>query len=164
MPAGAESAPIRQPEGHDLAVLNFGTLKHDWDDPRIAPFQEALDRVNAIGKRSPGFVWMLEAPEMEAAQTDSAGPFGDNPRTASTLSVWRDAGSLMAFVHRTVHARYLARAAEWFEPGDHGHVVMWFVPQGHRPDVAEGMARYRLWQAMGDTPEAFGPGAVPGAA
>ncbi|SMY07793.1 DUF3291 domain-containing protein [Flavimaricola marinus] len=148
---------MQHPVGHHLAVLNFGTLRYDWDDPRVAPFREALETVNAIGRRSPGFVWMLDESQMDAAQTDAAGPFGDNPRTASTLSVWTDAASLMAFVHKTLHAKILARGAEWFEPDDRSHVVLWFVPEGHRPTVQEGMDRFRLWQRRGDCPEAFHP-------
>jgi hypothetical protein len=151
---------MQQPKGHHLAVLNFGTLRYDWDDPRIAPFQTALDAVNEIGQRSPGFVWMLAEDDMHAAQTDSAGPFGDNPRTASTLSVWQDAPSLMAFVHRTLHARFLARSLEWFDPGDHGHVVMWFLPEGERPTLTDGMGRFRLWQRLGESAEAFSPAAL----
>lgn len=151
---------MRQPAGHHLASLNFGTLKYDWDDPRIAAFQNALDMVNAIGQRSPGFVWMMEEDDMDAAQTDRAGPFGDNPRTASTLSVWEDGASLMSFVHKTLHAKFLARGAEWFEPDDRGHVVLWHVAEGYRPSLVEGMERFRLWQAKGDTADAFSPRAV----
>lgn len=151
---------MSQPAGHHLAALNFGTLRFDWGDPRIAPFQDALDTVNAIGQRSPGFVWMLDEDAMDAAQTDSAGPFGDTPRTASTLSLWEDAPSLMAFVHKTLHAKFLARGAEWFEPDDRSHVVLWHIPVGDRPTLAEGMDRFRLWQRIGDSAEAFSPAAL----
>ena len=139
-----------------LAELNFGTLRHDWDDPRVAPFVEAVDKVNDIARRSPGFIWMLGDDEMGAAQKDPDGPFGDNKRVASTLSVWEDAASLMAFVHKTLHQRFMARAADWFEPGDRSHLVMWPVAVGHRPTLAEGLERFRQWQAEGDTPMAFG--------
>jgi len=139
-----------------LAELNFGTLRHDWDDPRVAPFVEAIDKVNAIARRSPGFIWMLGDEEMDAAQKDPDGPFGDNKRVASTLSVWEDGASLMAFVHKTLHQRFMVRAADWFEPLDRSHLVMWPVAIGHRPTLAEGLERFRQWQAEGDTPMAFG--------
>lgn len=141
--------------GRHLAELNFGTLRHDWDDPRIAPFQSVLDKVGAIAQRCPGFVWQLDDEAMDAAQRDPAGPFGANPRTASTLSVWTDAQSLWFFVERSVHGRYLRRATEWFEPGDRGHLVLWWVPEGHRPTLAEGMERYRTLQADGPSETAF---------
>ena len=44
---------------HHLAEFNIGTLKHDWDDPRVADFANNIDRVNAIAQRSPGFVWQF---------------------------------------------------------------------------------------------------------
>ena len=126
-----------------LAELNFGILRHDWDDPRVADFADALAAVNAIAHRSPGFVWQLDPDAMEAAQTDAEGPLGGNPRMASTLSVWTDPASLWAFVDRSVHGRYLRRAAEWFEPGQSGHLVLWWIDEGRRPTLAEGMARFR---------------------
>ena len=43
-----------------LAELNVGRLLAPTDDPRVADFMAALDRVNGMGKRMPGFVWMME--------------------------------------------------------------------------------------------------------
>lgn len=40
-----------------LAQLNIGRLIAPTDDPRVAEFMGALDRVNGLGKRMPGFVW-----------------------------------------------------------------------------------------------------------
>ena len=138
-----------------LAELNFGTLRYDWDDPRIAPFQSVLGKVGAIAQRCPGFIWQMDEDEMDAAQRDPAGPFGAKPRTASTLSVWADAQSLWFFVERSVHGRYLRRAGEWFEPEDRGHLVLWWVPEGHRPGLAEGMARFRQLRSRGPSKDAF---------
>jgi hypothetical protein len=42
-----------QPDGHHLAELNIGRLLAPTDDPRVAEFMEALDRVNGMGKRMP---------------------------------------------------------------------------------------------------------------
>ena len=46
--------------GHCLAELNIGTLVADLDNPAMAGFMNALDVVNAIANRSPGFVWRLK--------------------------------------------------------------------------------------------------------
>ena len=139
-----------------LAEFNFGTLKFPWDDPRLADFQDNVDRVNAIAQRSPGFIWMFDEVAMEAAQHDPAGPFPDGNLVASTLSIWEDAASLWQFVHTTVHARFLARGAEWFVDGDRSHLVVWEVPKGHRPGIAEAMDEWRALQAEGDTISRFG--------
>jgi len=132
-----------------LAEFNFGTLRYPWGDPRIAGFEDAVDQVNAIGARSPGFIWRLPDDDMEFAQEDPSGPLKDRPNTASTLSVWENAGSLYRFVTKTLHARIMKGAPEWFVPGDSGHLVCWWVPQGHRPDVAEGMEKWHILQSHG---------------
>lgn len=141
---------------HHLAEFNFGTLAHDWDDPRIADFRNGLDQVNAIAARSPGYVWRLDDDAMEAAQEDPNGPLADRPNTASTLSVWEGPDPLWQFVEKTVHARFMARAHEWFVPGDSGFFVAWWVKIGHRPSVSEGMEKWHYLKAKGETPEIFG--------
>ncbi len=139
-----------------LAEFNFGTLAYPWDDPRIAGFQNAIAQVNAIAERSPGFVWRLSDEGMEAVQDDPEGPLADRPNTASTLSVWTDAGSLYRFVTKTLHARIMRGAPDWFVPGDSGFLVCWWVPEGDHPTVAEGMARWQRLQAEGPTDACFG--------
>lgn len=139
-----------------LAEFNFGTLKYAWDDPRLADFQNNLDRVNAIATRSPGFIWMLDEEGMDAVQNDPNGPLKDRPNTASTLSVWEDAYSLWTFVEKTLHARFLARGAEWFKADDRSHLVIWPVAHGHLPTVEDAMEKWHQLQAKGDSDSAFG--------
>jgi hypothetical protein len=145
-----------QPAGHHIAEFNVGVLKHDWADPRVADFANNLDRVNAVAQRSPGFLWMLGEDAMDAAQNDPDGPLGGNPRTASTLSVWEDVASLERFVWTTVHKQFYDRRAEWYAPTDALRLVMWWVPTGHRPGIAEAMDRFRHLEAQGPSDHAFG--------
>lgn len=144
------------PAGHHLAEFNLGLLKHDWEDPRVADFVAGLGPVNALARRSPGFVWMMGEAEMERAQLDPAGPLGGHPRLASTLSVWQDVESLEHFVWHTLHKRFYDRRAEWYDMGHALRLVLWWVPEGHRPDPAEAMARFRLLEAQGPSARAFG--------
>ncbi len=145
-----------QPAGHHLAELNFGTLRHDWDDPRVADFVNGLDRVNAVAARSPGFVWRLSDEAMDAEQTGAGGAFGGNPRLAATLSVWQDVASLEHFVWDTVHRHFFERRREWYDAVGNSHLVMWWVPVGHRPSVAEGLAAFRHLRDHGASDVAFG--------
>ncbi len=142
-----------------LAEFNIGTLQYDWEDPRVADFRDNLDRVFALAERSPGYIWHLGEAEMEAAQLDANGPLGGDPRTASTLSVWRDLPSLEHFVFRTLHKRFYDRRAEWYGPqsawGGH-RLVMWWVPAGHRPSIQEAAARLEQLAREGDSDTAFG--------
>ena len=147
---------MKHPEGHHLAEFNLGILKYDWDDPRVADFQNGLDLVNGVAMRSPGFVWMLDEEGMEAAQLDKNGALGGNPRTASTLSVWEDAASLEHFVWNTVHKRFYDRKAEWFEVMGEQHFVMWWVEEGHRPTLDEALDRLAHLKEHGPSDHAFG--------
>ena len=141
---------------YHLAEFNRGVLRYDWDDPRIKDFADGLDLVNALAARSPGFVWRLGDDEMEAAQSDPQGPLGGNPRLASTLSVWQDVASLERFVWKTVHKVFYDRRGEWFAPGQGLRLVLWWVPAGHRPTVAEAAERFDRLETSGDSAEAFG--------
>ncbi|MFC3615739.1 DUF3291 domain-containing protein [Lutimaribacter marinistellae] len=144
-----------QPRGHHIAEFNIGVLRYDWDDPRVKDFADNIDRVNAIAARSPGFVWRLSDADMEAAQTAADGPLGGNPRTASTLSVWEDIESLERFVWQTVHKQFYDRKDEWYAPQGL-RMVLWWVPEGHRPTVEEAKARFDHLAAHGDSDHAFG--------
>lgn len=139
-----------------LAEFNKGILKYDWDDPRIADFANNLDLVNGVAQRADGFIWMLDEEGMEAAQLDKSGPLGGNPRTASTLSVWRDLAALEHFVWNTVHKRFYDRAGEWYDPHQGLRMVLWWVPEGHKPSVAEAVERFTHLQTHGDSDFAFG--------
>ncbi|MEX0347654.1 MAG: DUF3291 domain-containing protein [Rhizobiaceae bacterium] len=145
-----------QPANHHLAEFNFGTLKHDWEDPRVAEFADNLHRVNLLAEKSPGFVWRMTDEEMESEQLDPHGSFDGNPRTASTLSVWENVEALEHFVWNTVHKRFYAKRREWFEPEGNSNFVMWWVPAGHRPSMIEAMDRFQHLQANGDSDHAFG--------
>ncbi|MCV6584936.1 MAG: DUF3291 domain-containing protein [Marinibacterium sp.] len=142
---------------YHLAEFNIGTLRYDWDDPRLRDFADNIARVNAIAHRSPGFVWQLGDEDMDAAQRDADGPLGGNPRTASTLSVWEDVQSLETFVWNTVHKQFYDRKDEWYDPLEQGiRLVMWWVPQTHRPTIAEAADRLAHLEAHGDSDHAFG--------
>jgi hypothetical protein len=93
---------------------------------------------------------------MEAAQCDPSGAMGGNPRFASTLSVWRDFKSLDHFVWNTLHKHFHARRDEWYAPGQGLRLVMWWVPEGHRPTVDEAVERAHLLRDTGDSDAAFG--------
>ena len=134
--------------GHHLAELNVGRLLAPTDDPRVAEFMGALDRVNGLGKRMPGFVWMMEGSGEPGSQKPGTGnteaKIDGDPQYVSNLTVWESVQTLEAFVWNTIHRQFFARRAEWFEVLGQMHFVMWWVPQGHRPTLDEGLARLAL--------------------
>jgi len=49
-----------------LAQINIAKLVAPEGDPRVQPFFDALDRVNALADVSPGFVWRLQTDQGNA--------------------------------------------------------------------------------------------------
>ena len=144
-----------QPADHHLAELNVGRLLAAPDDPRVADFMAALDRVNGLGKRMPGFVWMMEG-SGEPGTGNTENNLGDDVRMVTNLTVWESVKTLEEFVWNTVHRQFYARRAEWFEVLEAMHFVMWWVPEGHRPTQEEALARLEHLRVHGDSDHAFG--------
>ena len=121
-----------------LAELNLGRLIAPTDDPRVAEFMDNLDRINGMGKRMPGFVWMSEGSGAPGTgNTENA--IGDDPQLVFNLTVWQDLPSLEKFVYKTIHVKFMDRKAEWFEVMDQQHFVMWWIEEGHRPTRDEAL-------------------------
>jgi len=146
---------MSQPDGCHLAELNIGRLIAPTDDPRVAEFMTALDRVNGLGKRMPGFVWMMEG-SGEPGTGNTENSIGGDSQFVANLTVWEDVASLEQFVWKTVHRQFYERRADWFEVLGHMHFVMWWVPVGHQPTLDEGMERLERLRAHGDSDAAFG--------
>ena len=144
-----------QPAGHHLAELNVGRLLAAPGDPRVAEFMAALDRVNALGKRMPGFVWMMEG-SGEPGTGNTENNIGDDVQMVTNLTVWEDVETLEGFVWNTVHRQFYERRAEWFEVLQSMHFVMWWVPEGHQPTQEEALARLEHLRVHGDSDHAFG--------
>ncbi len=140
-------------QGHHLAELNVGRLVAPMHDPRVAEFIDNIDRINGLGKRMPGFVWMMEA---AGSPGNVANAIGGDPRFVPNLSVWEGVAQLEAFVWGTLHKQFYARRAEWFEVLGAMHFVMWWVPVGHRPTLEEALERLAHLEAHGDSDHAFG--------
>jgi len=146
---------MMQPAGHQLAELNVGRLLAPTDDLRVAEFMGALDRINGLGKRMPGFVWMMEG-SGEPGKGNTEAKIDGDAQFVSNLTVWENVETLEAFVWNTVHRAFYERRAEWFEVLGRMHFVMWWVPAGHKPTLEEGLARLAALQANGNSDQAFG--------
>ncbi len=138
-----------------LAEFNIGRLIAPTDDPRVAEFMGALDRVNGLGKRMPGFVWMMEG-SGEPGTGNTENFVADDPQFIANLTVWESVETLENFVWNTVHRQFYARRLEWFEVMAEMDFVMWWIEAGHRPTLEEGVDRLALLRARGNTDDAFG--------
>jgi len=136
---------------YQLDQLNIGIIKGPMDSPVMADFAANLDRINALAESTPGFVWRLQTEEGNAT---AIRPF-ENQNLLLNMSVWRDVESLGQYVYHSAHVEIMRRRREWFERMDEAFLVLWWVPQGHRPSVTEAVARLELLRSNGPTSEAF---------
>lgn len=136
-----------------LAQLNVARLIAPEGDPRVADFFAALDEINGLADRSPGFVWRLT--DGEANNAMSIRPDPAHADLVVTLSVWESREALFDYVYRSGHMDFLRRRREWFLPGSGPNAVLWWVPAGHIPTVEEGMERWNRLRENGPAPEAF---------
>jgi heme-degrading monooxygenase HmoA len=135
-----------------LAEFNLSVWKIDDTSEAAKGFLDKVGQVNALAERADGFVWrLLDEGRDEKGRT----PFG-GPDTLVTLSLWESVEALEQFVWKTVHKRVLDRKGEWFEKLERHHMVLWWVPEGHRPTLEEAKERLDHRQAHGDTDYAFG--------
>jgi hypothetical protein len=134
-----------------LAQFNIGRLVAPREDPAVAEFMDALDEINALADASPGFVWRAQSDEGNLTSVALEG----DPQLIPNLSVWTSVEALRDFAYRSDHAAFLRRRREWFEPLDRAFLVAWWVEDGERPTVDEGMARLARLEADGPTPLAF---------
>ena len=95
---------------YHLAQLNIAKSKKPLDDPLLADFVSELDKVNAAGESSPGFVWRFTEDIENPLIT-----FRD-PLIIVNLTVWESMESLMTFAYRNPeHVAVFKKRAKWFE-------------------------------------------------
>jgi len=134
-----------------IAQLNVGRVVAPTDDPILADFMNALDRVNALAEASPGFVWRLQGDNGNATEILTT----PDPYFLINMSVWRSIEELFEFVYRSAHTGFMVRRREWFERPSEAYQVLWCVPAGHTPSPQDGLARLGYLRAHGASPYAF---------
>ncbi len=135
---------------YQLAQLNIAAMKAPLDSPLMADFVANIDRINALAERSPGFVWRLKD-EYGNGNATAFRPFGDD--IVVNMSVWESVESLHHYAFRSAHVEVMRRRREWFDRQEQAYAVLWWIPSGHHPDLAE--AAQRLAHLRQHGPSAF---------
>jgi heme-degrading monooxygenase HmoA len=134
----------------ELAQLNIAYLQAPIDSPLLADFVANLDRINLLADTSDGFRWRLQT---DAGDATSLRPFGED--VIVNMSVWRDLQALRRFVYHSAHTEIMKRRREWFAHAPQAYLVLWWVPSGHRPSLAEAADRLERLRQHGPSPTAF---------
>jgi hypothetical protein len=131
--------------------VNIARLRAPIDSPLITEFAAALEPINALAEKSPGFVWRYD--ESGDGHVTPVDPNDD--LVIVNLSVWESYADLHAFAFRSEHGQFLRRRTKWFERMDGPTAALWWVRAGHTPTVPEAIERLNQLRDHGPTPQAF---------
>jgi hypothetical protein len=135
-----------------LAQLNIARLLAPIDSPQLADFVGALDRVNALGDGSPGFVWRMQD---DGGNATAIAVFDDDDRFIANLTVWESVQALADFAYGAEHVEVMRRRREWFSRMAEAYLVLWWIPAGTVPSLAEAVERLVHLREHGPSPYAF---------
>ncbi len=146
-----DTLAVPHQQDYVLAQINIALMKAPLDNPIMAEFVSALDEVNAIADRSPGFVWRLQTQSGNATNIWAY----SEPRMLINISVWQSVEQLRNYVYKSLHGDFFARRRQWFEKYQGEHFTMWWIPSGQLPTVEEGQAKLKHLELHGDSPKSF---------
>ena len=134
-----------------LAQFNVARAVAPLDAPELAEFVAGLERINALADASPGFVWRLAGADSGAPAATAAG----DPQLLLNLSVWTSAEALFDYVYKSAHTELMVKRRQWFDKPSEAHMVLWWVPAGHRPTLDEALERLEVLRRDGPSALAF---------
>lgn len=147
--------------GFHLAMYNFGLHVAAYDAPEVQGFLRREPLNFAAAENASGFVarsgydgepgpssWGVQGfPRFIKGSGFESGP--------SSLSLWADIESLMAFSYAGVHAEALKNARNWNTRNEWPPLVLWWVEEGRRPDWRQGAKKLEFLHDHGPCPDAF---------
>lgn len=142
-----------------LAIYNFGLFVASYDSSEVEGFRVREPLNFAAAETAEGFIGRSgyagePGPECWGRQVFPRFIEGSGFATApSSLSLWTDIESLMAFSYSGVHADALKHARNWQLPRRWPALVLWWTD--HRPDWQEAVFRFEQLHDHGPGPEAF---------
>jgi hypothetical protein len=146
-----------------LAVYTFNQFVAPYQSERIKGFRDAEPATFRTIEKAEGFIarsgYVGEpGPESWGEQVfPSCWTNGNGDGWApSTLSLWSSIESIMAATYQGPHGRLLRYGKDWHIPADHiPEYVLWWVPDGERPDWAAAVGRFEKLMVDGPNPNAF---------
>ncbi|MEP3276342.1 MAG: DUF3291 domain-containing protein [Stappiaceae bacterium] len=144
-----------------VALYTFGIFMRPSEDQANDDFHSLNDQILPLVDKAPGMVarsgydfepgpdsWGTQIfPKFYKEKGDGWSP--------STLSLWVDMESAMAFSYFGLHALALKRGKEWMERPKWPPYILWWPAEGHRPDWTDAVARHQHMHDHGPSPRAF---------
>jgi hypothetical protein len=147
--------------GRRLALYTFGMFQGSADDDANQGFHDRNDAAFAAAETAEGYI-------ARCGYEDEPGPASWGPQvyprfyvergdgwSPSTISLWTDLESAMAFSYSGQHAEALKHGRLWMVKPEWPPYVLWWVDAAHRPDWAEAVARLEHLADHRPGPHAF---------
>lgn len=132
-----------------LAQYNIAKIRYPLSDPKMSEFVNNIDLVHKIADRM-GLIHRVKD------ETGSAIHMSSDPTILPNLTIWKDVDSLMNFVHKTIHTRFMNKKDEWFLPMSTPKTVYWWCAESYKPfDMLDGELRLQYYIEHGSTNYAF---------
>ena len=139
-------------EKKQLAQLNIAKMVGvNINDPIMLDFVAQLDEVNGLAESSEGFMWRLKD---ESGNATDLNPY-DDVQLIVNMSVWENLEALERFVFTGQHLDVMRRRREWFQRFGKSSMVLWWIPEGHKPTLEEANERLVFLQTNGASAYAF---------
>ena len=135
-----------------LAQLNIAEAIASMASPEMTDFVNNIERINSLAESSPGYIWRLTD---EGSDNSYSMQLFDSEFIITNMSVWKDKESLFDFVYNTAHVEIFKRRKEWFSKMPQMHMVLWFINEGHIPDIEEAKERLQYLREHGESAYAF---------
>jgi Domain of unknown function (DUF3291) len=131
---------------YQLAEINIARMRGvNIDDPVMKEFVDNLDKVNTIAESSEGFVWRLKDENNNATNFN---PY-NYEQVIINISVWESIEALENFMYKTLHSDFLKRRKDWFQKFGKAYFAMWWIPEGHYPNIQEAVDKLDYLQKNG---------------
>ena len=138
-------------QNYHLAQINIAQGYATIDDPVMADFVNALDRINALAEASDGFVWRLQTEDGNATSLQ----FFEDSRIIVNMSLWTTLDALKSYVYTAGHLDVLKQKKQWFEKPTKAHLALWWIPEGTLPTLEEAKHALDRINNLGSTSRAF---------
>lgn len=141
-----------------LAQANIARTRGSFDSPIMVGLVARIEEMNELAESCDGFVWRQPGAEVTAeallAFEQHHSPF-EPDRVFYNMSVWESIEALRNYVYKTSHAEMLRAKDDWIEDSDEPALVLWWIPAGTIPTVAESAKRWHMLRVEGPTVAAF---------
>ena len=141
-----------------LAQMNIAWMHGKITDPVMSGLANRIEEINQLADGSPGFVWRLTTSEITPETLEPFETFFpgfQRDKLFYNMSVWKNVEDLRAYTFASAHAEMLNERHQWIDRIAGASAVLWWIPAGSLPTIAESAERWHKLEKSGPTPEGF---------